>query len=83
MAGWPSSVRTSGAVASNVAPLIISHALAKHIEHFDLVDGVWVAHPRCALAVAVALRQPSIEKSRVRGWFNRVSKPKWSRSTST
>src|ERR1700738_5700579 len=27
----------------------------------DLVDGVWVAHPRCALPVAVALRQTLIE----------------------
>ena len=43
--------------------LIISHALPKHIEHFDLFDGVWVAHPRCALPVAVALRQSLIELS--------------------
>jgi hypothetical protein len=43
--------------------LIISHALPKHIEHFDLTDGVWVAHPRCALPVAVALRQSLIELS--------------------
>ena len=43
--------------------LIISHALPKHIEHFDLMDGVWVAHPRCALPVAVALRQSLIELS--------------------
>ncbi|MET4356420.1 hypothetical protein ABIC08_006383 [Bradyrhizobium sp. RT9b] len=43
--------------------LIISQALPKHIEHFDLVDGVWVAHPRYALPVAVALRQTLIEVS--------------------
>jgi hypothetical protein len=43
--------------------LIISHALPKQIEHFDLMDGVWVAHPRCALPVAVALRQSLIELS--------------------
>jgi hypothetical protein len=41
--------------------LIISQALPKHIQHFDLVDGVWVAHPRCAIPVAVALRQTLIE----------------------
>ena len=38
----------------------------KHIEHFDLVDNVWVAHPRCALPVAVALRQTLIELSNSR-----------------
>ncbi len=41
--------------------LIISQALPKHIEQFDLLDGVWVAHPRCALPVAVALRQTLID----------------------
>ena len=46
--------------------LIISQALPKHIEHFDLVDNVWVAHPRCALPVAVALRQSLIELSNSR-----------------
>jgi hypothetical protein len=45
---------------------IISQALPKHIEHFDLVDNVWVAHPRCALPVAVALRQSLIELSNSR-----------------
>ena len=35
-------------------------------EHFDLVDNVWVAHPRCALPVAVALRQSLIELSNSR-----------------
>lgn len=43
--------------------LIISQTLPKHIEHFDLLDGVWVAHPRYALPVAVALRQTLIEVS--------------------
>jgi hypothetical protein len=41
--------------------LIISHALPRHIEHFDLIDGVWIAHPRCAVPLAVALRQTLIE----------------------
>ncbi|MGY4408067.1 hypothetical protein ACVIYL_008870 [Bradyrhizobium sp. USDA 3315] len=46
--------------AADVA-LIISQALPKHVEQFDLIDGVWVAHPRCAVAVAVALRQGLID----------------------
>ena len=40
--------------------------MPKHIEHFDLVDNVWVAHPRCALPVAVALRQFLIDLSNSR-----------------
>jgi hypothetical protein len=43
--------------------LIVSHALPKHVEHFDLVEGIWVAHPRYAVPVAVALRQTLIEVS--------------------
>jgi len=43
--------------------LIVSQALPKHVEQFDLVEGVWVAHPRCALPVAVALRQGLIDVS--------------------
>jgi hypothetical protein len=43
--------------------LVISYTLPKHIEHFDLVDGVWIAHPRYALPVAVALRQTLMEVS--------------------
>jgi hypothetical protein len=46
--------------------LIISQALPKHVEHFDLVDGVWVAHPRCAIPVAVALRQTLLEVNSTR-----------------
>jgi hypothetical protein len=57
MAGWRSCERRCGA---DVA-LIISQALPKHIEHFDLWDGVWVARPRYVLPVAVALRQTLIE----------------------
>ncbi|MDH2399202.1 DUF2130 domain-containing protein [Bradyrhizobium sp. SSUT18] len=44
----------------------VSHALPKNVEYFDLVDGVWVAHPRCALPVAVSLRQALIAVSNTR-----------------
>lgn len=40
--------------------LVISNALPKQVETFDFIDGVWVAHPRCALPVAMALRQSLI-----------------------
>ena len=46
--------------------LIISQALPKHVQHFDLIDGVWVAHPSCAIPVAIALRQALIEVNSLR-----------------
>jgi hypothetical protein len=61
--GWLAKLREDQRRCGADVALIISHALPKHIEHFDLVGGVWVAHPRCALAVAVALRQALIELS--------------------
>jgi hypothetical protein len=37
--------------------LIVSHALPKGLRTFDRIDGVWVTEPRCAVAVAIALRE--------------------------
>jgi hypothetical protein len=59
--GWLPKLRDDQRRCGADVALIISQALPKHIEHFDLVDGVWVAHPRYALPVAVALRQSLIE----------------------
>jgi hypothetical protein len=61
--GWLAKLRDDQRRCGADVALIVSHALPKHIEHFDLVDGIWVAHPRCALPVAVALRQLLIELS--------------------
>jgi hypothetical protein len=40
---------------------IVSHALPKGTQSFDLVDGVWISEPRCAVAVAIAIRQTLIQ----------------------
>ena len=61
--GWLAKLRDDQRRCGADVALIISQALPKHIEHFDLVDGVWVAHPRYAFPVAVALRQTLIEIS--------------------
>jgi hypothetical protein len=61
--GWLAKLRDDQRRSGANVALIISQALPKHIEHFDLIDGVWVAHPRCALPVAVALRQGLIDVS--------------------
>lgn len=61
--GWLAKLRDDQRRSGANVALIISQALPKHIEQFDLIDGVWVAHPRCALPVAVALRQGLIDVS--------------------
>ncbi|WP_369525559.1 MULTISPECIES: DUF2130 domain-containing protein [Bradyrhizobium] len=29
--------------------VIVSQARPRNVEHFDMVDGIWVTHPRCAI----------------------------------
>jgi hypothetical protein len=64
--GWLAKLREDQRRCGADVALIVSYALPKHVEYFDLVDGVWVAHPRCALAVAVSLRQALIAVSSTR-----------------
>ena len=46
--------------------MIISEALPKGVDTFDLIDGVWVAHPSCVVPVAVALRKSLIDVALLR-----------------
>jgi len=59
--GWLPKLREDQRAAKAEAAVIISQALPKDVETFGLVDGVWVADPKVALPVAVALRQSLIE----------------------
>lgn len=59
--GWLTKLRDDQRSAKADVALIVSQTLPKDVETFDLVDGVWVAHPRCAIPVAVALRHALIE----------------------
>ncbi|SDF01471.1 hypothetical protein SAMN05216337_104257 [Bradyrhizobium brasilense] len=61
--GWLGKLREDQRRCGADMALIISQALPKHVEHFDLVDGVWIAHPRFAIPVAIALRQGLIDVS--------------------
>jgi hypothetical protein len=61
--GWLGKLREDQRRCGADVALIISQALPKHVEHFDLVDGVWIAHPRFAVPVAIALRQGLIDVS--------------------
>lgn len=58
--GWLAKLREDQRAAKADVALIISQALPRDVETFDLVDGVWVAHTRCAIPVAVSLRNTLI-----------------------
>jgi hypothetical protein len=55
--GWLSKLRGDQRQAKADVALIVSQALPKDVETFGLIDGVWVTSPRCALPVAIALRE--------------------------
>lgn len=55
--GWLPKLRDDQRRCGADIALVISNALPKDVESFDFVDGIWVAHPRCAVPVAIALRQ--------------------------
>jgi hypothetical protein len=63
---WLPKLRDNKRAANADVALIISTALPKAVETFDLIDGVYVAHPRCAVPVALTLRQGLLEIANVR-----------------
>jgi hypothetical protein len=63
---WLPKLRDNKRAANADVALIVSTALPKSIETFDLVDGVYVAHPRCAVPVALTLRQGLLEIANAR-----------------
>lgn len=63
---WLPKLRDNKRSAKADIALIISTALPKGVETFDLIDGVYVAHPRCAIPVALTLRQGLVEVASAR-----------------
>jgi hypothetical protein len=55
--GWLVKLREDQRAAKAEIAVLVTQALPKDMETFDLVDGVWVTPPRTALPVALALRQ--------------------------
>jgi hypothetical protein len=58
---WLGKLRDDQRAAKAEVALIVSTALPKGIETFDLVDNVWVTEPRFAIPLAIALRQSLID----------------------
>ena len=46
--------------------LIVSHALPKDIETFGQMEGVWITGPKCAMPVAMSLRESLVLMNGVR-----------------
>lgn len=64
--GWLTKLRDDQRTAKAEVAVIVSQALPKGVDTFDIIDGVWVTHPRAALPVATILRQSLMEISLAR-----------------
>ncbi|MBU0676972.1 MAG: DUF2130 domain-containing protein [Verrucomicrobia bacterium] len=64
--GWLVKLRDDQRAAKAEIAVMVSHALPKDVETFDLIDGVWVTHPRALMPVAMMLRHSLIEVATAR-----------------
>lgn len=64
--GWLPKLREDQRAAKAEIAVIVSQVLPKDVETFGFVEGVWVADPKVALPVAMALRQSLIEVATAR-----------------
>ena len=64
--GWLVKLREDQRSAKAEIAVLVSQALPKGVETFDVVDGVWVTHPRAALPVATILRNTLLQVNMAR-----------------
>jgi hypothetical protein len=64
--GWLVKLRLDQRAARADVSVLVSQALPKGVETFDVIDGVWVASPRAALPVATVLRHSLLQVSMAR-----------------
>jgi hypothetical protein len=64
--GWLAKLREDQRSAKAEMAMIVSQVLPKGTESFNFVEGVWITEPRCAIPVAIALRQSLIELATAR-----------------
>jgi hypothetical protein len=63
---WLPKLREDQRAAKADLAVIVSQVLPKDVDTFGLIDGVWVTSLRCAIPVAIALRQSLIELAAAR-----------------
>jgi hypothetical protein len=64
--GWLTKLRNDQRAARADFAVLVSRTLPKEVVAFDFIEGVWVVEPRCAVPVAIALRQSLIELASAR-----------------
>jgi hypothetical protein len=64
--GWLPKLRDDQRAAKADIAIIVTQALPKDVDSFNLIDGTWVTSPRCAIPVAIALRHSLIELATAR-----------------
>jgi len=64
--GWLTKLREDQRVAKAEIAILLSQALPKDVESFQLIDGVWVIHPKVTVPVAFMLRHSLLEVALVR-----------------
>jgi len=64
--GWLVKLREDQRTAKAEVAVIVSQALPKGVEAFDMVDGVWVTHPRALIPVATILRHTLLQVNMAR-----------------
>jgi hypothetical protein len=63
---WLPKLREDQRKAKAEIALIVSNVLPRGVHGFDHIEGIWVTETRCALPLAMALRQSMIEIATVR-----------------
>jgi hypothetical protein len=63
---WLGKLREDQRTAKADVALIVSHTLPKGLQTFDYINGIWVTDPKCAVAVATALRESLLAVSTAR-----------------
>jgi hypothetical protein len=64
--GWLAKLRDDQRTAKADLSVLVSQTMPEGIETFDVVDGVWITHPRCVLPVATILRHTLLQVSSTR-----------------
>jgi hypothetical protein len=63
---WLVKLREDQRTAKAEIAILVSQVLPKDVETFEMVDNIWVTHPRAALPVAAILRQSLLDISLAR-----------------
>lgn len=64
--GWLPKLREDQRTAKAEIALLVTQALPKGTDSFNLIDGVCVTEPRCAIPVAIMLRQSLLDLAKTR-----------------